>query len=115
MHPFAPFIRCCGCRQIQRQHKENKMKQITCGVAALLTAGALWCAHASSHREAPLITSMPKLDCADFYMFNSYEAGRSNFVTLVADYLPLQDAYGGPNYFRLETNVVYEIHIDNAG
>jgi hypothetical protein len=70
---------------------------------------------ASSHREAPLITTTPKLDGSDFYMFNSYEAGRSNFVTLVACYLPLQDSYGGPNYFSLDTNSVYEIHIDNTG
>jgi hypothetical protein len=70
---------------------------------------------ASSHREAPLITGTPKLDGADFYMFNSYETGRSDFVTLVADYLPLQDPYGGPNYFKLETNGVYEISIDNNG
>src|SRR4029079_8864110 len=70
---------------------------------------------ASSHREAPLITATPKLDGADFYMFNSYESGRSNFVTVVANYLPLQDAYGGPNYFSLETNGVYEMHIDNNG
>jgi hypothetical protein len=48
-------------------------------------------------------------------MFNSYETGRSNFVTFVADYLPLQDPYGGPNYFTLETNGVYEISIDNNG
>ena len=80
--------------------------------ASLLAAGA---AFASSHREAPLITGLPKLDGADFYMFNSYEAGRSNFVTFVADYLPLQDPYGGPNYFMLETNGVYEISIDNNG
>ncbi|MFO1498084.1 MAG: DUF4331 domain-containing protein [Verrucomicrobiota bacterium] len=70
---------------------------------------------ASSHREAPLITATPKLDGTDFYMFNSYEAGRSNFVTIVANYLPLQDAYGGPNFFAMETNGVYEIHIDNNG
>ncbi|HLH56000.1 MAG TPA: DUF4331 domain-containing protein [Verrucomicrobiae bacterium] len=82
-------------------------------IASLLLAA--FTAPASSHREAPLITATPKLDGADFYMFNSYESGRSNFVTFVADYLPLQDAYGGPNYFRLETNGVYEIEIDNAG
>jgi Domain of unknown function (DUF4331) len=70
---------------------------------------------ASSHREAPLVTSTPKLDGADFYMFNSYETGRSDFVTIIADYLPLQDSYGGPNYFQLDTNGVYEIHIDNNG
>lgn len=72
-------------------------------------------APASSHREAPLITTTPKLDCTDFYMFNSYETGRSDFVTVVANYVPLQDAYGGPNYFTLDPNAVYEIHIDNDG
>ncbi len=70
---------------------------------------------ASSHREAPQITSMPKLDGTDFYMFNSYETNRSNFVTIVANYLPLQDPYGGPNYFALDENALYEIHIDNNG
>lgn len=70
---------------------------------------------ASSHREAPTITSTPKMDCTDFYAFNSYEAGRSNYVTLIANYIPLQDAYGGPNYFSMATNAIYEIHIDNTG
>jgi len=86
-------------------------------LAIVLAAGTLATGDlfASSHREAPLITGTPKLDGADFYMFNSYETGRSNFVTMVADYLPLQDPYGGPNYFELETNGIYEIEIDNNG
>lgn len=83
-------------------------------LAGLLLIGSLPLL-ASSHREAPMITSMPKLDCADFYAFNSYEAGRSNYVTLIADYIPLQDAYGGPNYFTMATNAVYEIHVDTDG
>jgi hypothetical protein len=72
-------------------------------------------AQASSHREAPAITATPKVDGSDFYMFNSYEPGRSGFVTLIANYLPLQDAYGGPNYFKLDPNALYEIHVDNNG
>jgi hypothetical protein len=72
-------------------------------------------AHASSHREAPAITTTPKVDGTDFYMFNSYEAGRSGYVTLIANYQPLQDAYGGPNYFKMDPNALYEIHIDNNG
>ena len=91
------------------------MNKIKCSVALVATLLAIGQSMASSHREAPLVTGTPKLDGTDFYMFNSYEAGRSNFVTIVADYLPLQDAYGGPNYFRLETNGVYEILIDNSG
>ena len=70
---------------------------------------------ASSHREAPFITTAPKVDATDFYMFRSYEPGRSGFVTLIANYQPLQDAYGGPNYFSMDPNALYEIHIDNNG
>jgi hypothetical protein len=70
---------------------------------------------ASSHREAPFITKNPKVDGTDFYMFESYEPGRGAFVTLLANYLPLQDAYGGPNYFSLDPEAIYEIHIDNNG
>ena len=91
-----------------------------------LMAVAVTCAMpqamASSHREAPFITTSPKADGADFYMFRSYEGiaangsgGRSDYVTLIANYLPLQDAYGGPNYFALDPNALYEIHIDNNG
>ena len=70
---------------------------------------------ASSHREAPFITKNPKVDGTDFYLFNSYATGRANYVTLIANYQPLQDAYGGPNYFSMDPEALYEIHIDNTG
>jgi hypothetical protein len=73
------------------------------------------CAAASSHREAPAIAGQPRVDGTDFYMFRSYEPGRSAYVTLIANYIPLQDAYGGPNYFNLDPNAVYTIHVDNDG
>lgn len=82
---------------------------------ALVALVAVGPAQASSHREAPAITETPKVDGTDFYMFNSYEAGRSSFVTLIANYLPLQDSYGGPNYFALDPDALYRIHIDNTG
>lgn len=82
------------------------------GALALLPAAE---ARASSHREAPFVTKNPKVDSTDFYMFKSYEAGREGYVTLIANYLPLQDSYGGPNYFSLDPEALYEIHIDNNG
>jgi hypothetical protein len=82
-------------------------------VALLATAGIAL--QASSHREAPGISGMPKLDGTDFYMFRSYEAGRQDFVTFLANYVPLQDVYGGPNFFPLDENGLYEIKIDNDG
>ena len=51
-----------------------------CAAVAALYAPAT---HASSHREAPFITTAPKVDASDFYMFNSYEAGRGAYVTLI--------------------------------
>ena len=85
------------------------------GMMLMASATVATTAYASSHREAPYITSQPKVDGTDFYMFRSYEANRQNFVTLIANYLPLQDAYGGPNYFSLDPNALYEIHLDNNG
>ncbi len=90
-------------------------RQLTCLAVALLMATGSFTAVASSHREAPSITKTPKVDGTDFYMFNSYEAGRSGYVTMIANYFPLQDAYGGPNYFALDPNALYEIEIDNVG
>ena len=84
----------------------------TAAVAVMLLLGGV-AGQGSSHREAPGITKTPKLDGTDFYMFRSYETGRSGFVTLVANYIPLQDPYGGPNYYTLDTDAVYEIHVDN--
>src|SRR6185503_18714161 len=78
-------------------------------VAAALSIPAF----ASSHREAPFIATQPQVDATDFYMFRSYEAGRADFVTIVANYLPVQDAYGGPNFFKLDPNALYEIYISN--
>jgi len=84
-------------------------------VAAALSAAWMPSAMASSHREAPFIATQPQVDATDFYMFRSYEPGREQYVTIVANYLPLQDPYGGPNYFKLDPNAVYEIHVTNDG
>lgn len=85
--------------------------------SALVTAGIVLAGSvlASSHREAPLITQTPKVDATDFYMFRSYESGREGYVTLIANYQPLQDAYGGPNYFLMDPRALYAIHVDNDG
>jgi Domain of unknown function (DUF4331) len=83
--------------------------------AALAASTFLSPAFASSHREAPGITETPKLDSTDFYMFRSYEPGREGFVTIIANYIPLQHPYGGPNYFTMDPEAIYEIHVDNNG
>lgn len=101
---------------------QPKRKPIAAACVLLALTGLTGSAMASSHREAPFITTSPKVDGTDFYMFRSYEGvasngtgGRSDYVTLIANYQPLQSPYGGPNYFSLDPNALYEIHLDNNG
>ncbi|MFC1401952.1 MULTISPECIES: DUF4331 domain-containing protein [Streptacidiphilus] len=67
----------------------------------------------SSHREAPEISKDPVADSTDVYAFVSPDA--CDTVTLIANYIPLQGAASGPNFFEFGDDVRYEIHIDNTG
>lgn len=66
---------------------------------------------ASSHREAPLISSDPLADNVDVYAFRSPD--KTDMVTLIATYVPMQLPHGGPNYYSFGKNIRYEIHVDN--
>ncbi|MEM9408860.1 MAG: DUF4331 domain-containing protein, partial [Acidobacteriota bacterium] len=94
---------------------ESRLVQLASSLTLAATVVAASLAGASSHREAPFVTEHPKVDGTDFYLFRSYEPGREGYVTLIANYNPLQDAYGGPNYFTLDPSARYRIHVDNDG
>ena len=68
---------------------------------------------ASSHREAPLITEDPTMDNTDVYVFRSPDA--PNTITILANYIPLEEPSNGPNFYNFSPSGVYEIHIDNNG
>lgn len=68
---------------------------------------------ASSHREAPLISEDPTMDNTDVYVFRSPDA--PDTITIVANYIPMQEPAGGPNFHSFSNSGVYEIHIDNNG
>ena len=87
---------------------------ISTGTIALAAMSAVPAA-ASSHREAPNITKMPKVDNTDVYAFTSYEPGRSDYVTIIANFQPGENPGDGPNYYTMDPDAIYEIHIDNVG
>jgi hypothetical protein len=70
-------------------------------------------AFASSHREAPGITEDPTMDNTDVYVFRSPDA--PNTITIIANYIPLQEPANGPNFYNFSPSGIYEIHIDNNG
>ncbi|MFC3688938.1 DUF4331 domain-containing protein [Aquipuribacter hungaricus] len=63
----------------------------------------------SSHREAPEISKDPVADSTDVYAFVSPD--RPDTVTIIANYVPLQDPASGPNFFEFGDDVEYKIHI----
>lgn len=68
---------------------------------------------ASSHREAPLIKEDPTADNTDLYAFRSPD--NPDTVTIIANYIPLQEPSNGPNFYTFSDGAIYEIHIDNNG
>ncbi len=90
------------------------MRKLTCLAAALIIgAVSLSPLKASSHREAPLISQDPLADNTDVYAFVSPE--RPDRVVLAANFIPLEFPSSGPNYWKFDDNVLYEIMIDNTG
>jgi hypothetical protein len=67
----------------------------------------------SSHREAPEISRDPVADNTDVYAFVSPDSPGT--VTLISNFVPLQDPPGGPNFFEFGDDVLYSIYIDNDG
>ena len=67
----------------------------------------------SSHREAPAISKDPVADNTDLYAF--VDPNDSGKVTILANFIPLEEPAGGPNFFTFGDDVLYEILIDNNG
>ena len=68
---------------------------------------------ASSHKEAPAIKEDPTVDATDLYVFRTADA--PTMVTIVANYIPIEEPAGGPNFDTFSDSALYEIHIDNNG
>ena len=67
----------------------------------------------SSHREAPEISRDPSADNTDLYAFVSPD--NPDTVTLIANFMPFELPYGGPNFNEFADDVLYEIKISNRG
>jgi hypothetical protein len=67
----------------------------------------------TSHREAPKISKDPVADNTDLYAFVSPD--KPDTATILANYIPLQEPAGGPNFNTFGDDVLYEIVIDNNG
>jgi hypothetical protein len=81
--------------------------------AALVRGAGPEPSEASSHREAPVISEDPVADNTDVYAFVSPD--RPDTVTIVANYIPLEEPAGGPNFNQFADDVLYEVKVDSTG
>lgn len=68
---------------------------------------------ASSHREAPIISTDPLADNTDVYAF--VHSSDQTKLNIIACFNPLEEPAGGPNFHKFGTDILYEIKIDNVG
>ncbi len=69
----------------------------------------------SSHREAPEISKDPVADSTDTYAFVSTHPDEAGTITLISNYIPLEDPSGGPNFYEFGDDVLYRINVDYSG
>lgn len=100
---------------MRRPHQVLSLLTALCLVGMTLTTGfnKLPVAEAASHREAPLISADPLADNTDVYAFVSPD--RPNSVTILANFIPDESPAGGPNFFKFDDSVLYQIRFDNNG
>jgi hypothetical protein len=84
-------------------------------VVGLMLGNDAGSGEASSHREAPMISADPLADNTDVYAFRSPD--QPNTVTLISNWIPLEEPAGGPNFHKFgdAPEYVYDLRIDNNG
>lgn len=83
-----------------------------------IAAGCLFLAlpsvtQASSHMDAPMITLDDAANTTDVYAFLS-ERGGQKYLTAALSVYPFEEPGIGPNTFRFDDNVRYEIHVSTG-
>ncbi|HYH87688.1 MAG TPA: DUF4331 domain-containing protein [Solirubrobacteraceae bacterium] len=88
---------------------------LSAATAAALAAGSLAVTGVlgSSHREAPKILADPTADNTDVYAFTAPDA--PNSLTVVANWIPMEEPAGGPYFGKLDPRARYYVKIDNTG
>ncbi|MEO7297280.1 MAG: DUF4331 family protein, partial [Verrucomicrobiota bacterium] len=94
--------------------KTKILKKILRGLPLGMTVASLALTpaflRASSHMDAPLITLDPSANTADVYAFLSGD-GTNKYLSVALTVYPFEEPGIGPNDFRFDDNVLYEIHV----
>src|SRR5882757_5064854 len=71
-------------------------------------------AFAASHRNGPLLLEDQTANLNDFYIFRSYEQGRSDRLVMSMSAQGFQNPDNGPSYYKFSPSVLYRFNINNS-
>ena len=71
-------------------------------------------AFAASHRNGPLLLEDQTANLNDFYLFRSYERGRSDRLVMSMSAQGFQNPDNGPSYYKFSDSVLYRFNINNS-
>src|SRR6202051_4454015 len=80
-------------------------------LAASLTIAATF---AASHRNGPLLLEDQTANLNDFYIFRSYEQGKSNNLVMSMSAQGFQNPDNGPSYYKFSDSVLYRFNVNNS-
>lgn len=81
------------------------------GAVLFASMAAITPARASSHMDAPLVTVDPAANTTDVYAFLTQNAFGQKFLTTALAVYPFEQPGIGPNTFRFDDRVAYDIHV----
>src|SRR5437763_16765540 len=87
------------------------MHQIARGTLA--AALSITAAFAASHRNGPLLLEDQTANLNDFYLFRSYEQGKSDRVVMSMSAQGFQNPDNGPSYYKFSDSVLYRFNVNN--
>ena len=79
-------------------------------IACTLAASAF----AASHRNGPLLLEDQTANLNDFYIFRSYEQGKSDRLVMSMSVQGFQNPDNGPSYYKFSDSVLYRFNINNS-
>ncbi len=71
-------------------------------------------AFAASHRNGPLLLEDQTANLNDFYIFRSYEQGRSDRLVMSMSAQGFQNPDNGPSYYKFSDSVLYRFNVNNS-
>ncbi len=71
-------------------------------------------AFAASHRNGPLLLEDQTANLNDFYIFRSWEDGRTDRVVMSMSAQGFQNPDNGPSYYKFSDSVLYRFNVNNS-